>query len=40
MAHQTDNILNDDSSNGNPNANEFIDTVKNISIDISSTSYI
>ena len=27
MAHQTDNILNDDSSNGNPNANEFIDTV-------------
>ena len=27
MAHQTDNNLDDDSSNGNPNANEFIDTV-------------
>ena len=27
MPHQSDNETNDDSSNGNPNTNEFIDTV-------------
>ena len=27
MAHQTDNVHNDDSNDGNPKANEFIDTV-------------